>query len=175
MSYKCTKRSLARVNTTLQWRNNGSCGQIWRVMFPISGVVWPSGVSALATLEQTLSCLCWVQRGVNYSLLWRGGGKNNLCMKCGPAVVQIMSGLPGPLDAGIQEWPSPLHTDSVHLWTPFMLLLFSLYYRVPHAAASWKVFPPCLGRAAALRMYNSLGGWESLWSSLKGLSLLMPF
>lgn len=29
-------------------------------------------------------------------------------MKCGPTVVQVMLGLPGSLDAGIQEWPSPL-------------------------------------------------------------------
>lgn len=57
-------------------------------------------------------------------LAFNRGGENKLCMKCGPAVVQVMLGLPGSLGAGIQEWPSPLYTDSVHLLISFVLVLF---------------------------------------------------
>lgn len=67
-----TKLSLAILNTALHWRNTGNCEQTLEEHIPITWDCWLSDVSALAMLEQTLNCQCWLHRGVHWSLQERG-------------------------------------------------------------------------------------------------------
>jgi len=121
---KYTKQRMARVSTGLQWINNGSCGQISEDHIPSIWCCWAVWCPCTGCAGTDLELpVLGPQRG-KLQPTFKRGGENQLCMKCGPAVVQVTLGFPGSLDAGIQEWPSPLYTDTVHLSPSFVLVLF---------------------------------------------------